>query len=267
MLYSNKINDLIYVLDKLGLKSEISNLQKVADVSLSGGKDDEKNLGKIINIRSNQAVIARARPDVDSPAIMTLKKDDQFEYLNQKENNLIKIKFQDLEGWIPESYAEYSDSKNLIGSEEIESPEEQTASSGRKFHNPIKGLGLKITSKFGWRIHPILKKKMFHSGTDFIAGMNTPLVAIESGIVESTKDRGNAGNTLVLKGSKGREWSYMHLSSFSKKPGDKVMAGEEIGRSGRTGRATGPHLHLQLKINGSATDPVPVLNSLGISAG
>jgi murein DD-endopeptidase MepM/ murein hydrolase activator NlpD len=65
------------------------------------------------------------------------------------------------------------------------------------------------------------------------------------------------GNTIALKHELGASTVYAHLSAFLVRPGERVAAGQPIGRVGATGSATGPHLHFELRVRGAAIDPVP----------
>lgn len=108
-----------------------------------------------------------------------------------------------------------------------------------------------IVSPFGYRIHPVTKKRSFHKGVDFACPVGSPVIASFSGEIKIVrlKDDGNpAGNRLWLYGDFERA-GYFHLDDdgFNVKPGDKVKEGMLLGFSGDTGRVSGPHLHFQLE--------------------
>jgi murein DD-endopeptidase MepM/ murein hydrolase activator NlpD len=120
---------------------------------------------------------------------------------------------------------------------------------------PIKGAP--ITSKFNPnRLHPILKKRMPHNGTDFGAPTGTPLYASSFGTITKLGAYGANGNFIEIEHANGYETGYSHLSRFEAglKVGDKVKREQVVGYVGTTGRSTGPHLHFSAKKNGVFID-------------
>ena len=115
-----------------------------------------------------------------------------------------------------------------------------------------------ITSKFNpQRLHPILKKRMPHNGTDFGAPTGTPVYAASYGKVTKLGNYGANGNFIAIEHPNGYETGYSHLSRFEPglKVGDQVKRAQPIGYVGSTGRSTGPHLHFSAKKNGAFIDP------------
>lgn len=115
-----------------------------------------------------------------------------------------------------------------------------------------------ITSKFNpKRLHPVLKKVMPHTGTDFGAPSGTPVGASSYGTVSFVGNAGPSGNLVKIEHPGGIETGYAHLSRFADgvKVGDKVTRLQVIGYVGSTGRSTGPHLHFTAKKNGEFFDP------------
>lgn len=138
-------------------------------------------------------------------------------------------------------------------------------SKNKEFTSPVVG-DMVVGSGYTMRMHPIYKKLQHHGGLDIKSKNNSPLFAIEDGVISNIKpNNGDAGNSIYLEGGEGREWAYFHLSSFSANKGDRVNRGDVIGRTGSTGAATGPHLHLQLKVNGNKVDPANFFDKMGIS--
>lgn len=103
-----------------------------------------------------------------------------------------------------------------------------------------------------------------HAGTDFAAPSGTPIKALADGIVKKIAyQAGGAGNYIVLQHPDGTMTTYMHLKyKPSLKIGEHVYAGQVIGQVGATGDATGPHLHLEVSINGKKVDPYAYLNQV-----
>ncbi len=122
------------------------------------------------------------------------------------------------------------------------------------WRNPVPGAP--ITSPFGMRMHPVLKKKKLHAGTDFGAPTGTPVHASSFGTVSFVGYAGPAGNVVKIDHPGGIETGYFHLSRFEQglKVGDKVKRMQVIGYVGSTGRSTGPHLHFSAKKDGKYFD-------------
>ena len=123
------------------------------------------------------------------------------------------------------------------------------------FVTPAKGV---LTSRFGPRMHPILKVLKLHKGTDWAAPIGTPVVAAFGGTILAAGDGGTYGNLIKISHPGNLETRYAHLSAFADgiKAGMAVTAGQLIGYIGTTGQSTGPHLHFELYENGVAVDPL-----------
>ena len=115
----------------------------------------------------------------------------------------------------------------------------------------------RITSPFGWRLHPILKRRRFHKGVDFGAPEGTPVLAAEDGVVESIGRQGHYGLYLRIRHGATVETAYAHLASFAPglKAGSPVRRGEVIATVGHTGWATGPHLYYEVIVDGRRVNP------------
>ena len=114
---------------------------------------------------------------------------------------------------------------------------------------------LRVTSRFGFRRHPVLGKYKAHNGIDYGAPTGTPIWAVADGKVIKAGRFGAAGNMVAIDHGNGLQSYYMHLSRINVKSGQQVRQRHMIGRVGSTGRSTGPHLHFGLKQNGAWTDP------------
>ena len=117
--------------------------------------------------------------------------------------------------------------------------------------------GAKISSPFGWRIHPVFHTRLFHKGCDYESRAGTPVMAAADGLVEDVGRRGNYGNYILIRHSGRLETAYAHLAGFapSVSAGTMVRRGEVIGYVGMTGVATGPHLYYEVIVDGRQIDP------------
>lgn len=123
-----------------------------------------------------------------------------------------------------------------------------------------------ISSPFGMRFHPVLKRKQLHNGIDYAAGSGTPVRAAANGTVTFAGPKGPNGNLLSITHASGYETFYAHLLRFAPgiKKGAKVKQRQTIAYVGSTGRSTGPHLHFSLKRHGRFIDPMSQLNGPGL---
>jgi murein DD-endopeptidase MepM/ murein hydrolase activator NlpD len=112
-----------------------------------------------------------------------------------------------------------------------------------------------ISTEFGVRRIMNEKKTSVHRGMDFRGKTGTPVKALNSGTVVLSKDLFYGGNTLIVDHGTGLYSVYMHLSRFNAKEGSSVEKGQTVGFVGSSGRATGPHLHLSVKLNGFSVNP------------
>lgn len=124
--------------------------------------------------------------------------------------------------------------------------------------NPIVGKPY-VTSDYGWRYHPVTKKREFHFGVDLRELISTPIRATASGKVTIAKYSKSAGNYVKIVHEYGFITRYMHLQKIIVNPGQYVKKGQIIGLLGNTGISTGPHLHYEVIINKQQVNPTPFL--------
>jgi len=112
--------------------------------------------------------------------------------------------------------------------------------------------GAKLSSRYGFRIHPILGYNQMHQGTDFAAPIGTPVMASGAGTVEYSGWKGGYGKFISVRHSPVYQTNYAHLQDYAKgiRRGAKVQQGQVIGYLGSTGSSTGPHLHYEVIVNG-----------------
>jgi murein DD-endopeptidase MepM/ murein hydrolase activator NlpD len=133
--------------------------------------------------------------------------------------------------------------------------------SGKRFidRRPLQGGG-RVSSPFGWRVHPIFHTRKLHTGVDLAAPEGTRVYAAADGVVERAGWSSGYGRFILLRHVNGYETAYGHLSRIAAatKVGATVRQGQVIGYVGHTGFATGPHLHFEIRINGHFVDPLSV---------
>lgn len=111
------------------------------------------------------------------------------------------------------------------------------------------------SSGFGWRNDPFRHRARFHSGTDFRGKRGTPILASGDGVVAFTGRLGGYGRMISIDHGGGLVTRYAHLQRITTEEGLVVTAGQPIGTLGSTGRATGPHLHFEVRLDGRPVDP------------
>ncbi len=130
----------------------------------------------------------------------------------------------------------------------------------------------RLSSPYGPRHHPILKRRQMHRGIDWAAPRGTPVRAAGHGVVVAAVPLGAYGRYLRIDHGGAIATAYAHLDGYAKglRPGHAVRQGELIGAVGSTGRATGPHLHYEILVAGRQVDPLaftPVLAAQSAAPG
>ena len=132
---------------------------------------------------------------------------------------------------------------------------------GKRFltRRPLQGGG-RLSSRFGYRVHPIFKTRRLHSGVDLAAPRDTPIYAAGDGVIERAQWVSGYGRYVEMKHVNGFETGYGHMNRIADgiRPGIRVRQGQLIGYVGSTGNSTGNHLHFEIKVNGRFVDPLSV---------
>lgn len=121
---------------------------------------------------------------------------------------------------------------------------------------PVSG---RRTDPFGWRMHPVYRKRLFHAGVDIAAPRGTPIFASQNGTVSYAGWMSGYGKVLMIKHAQGLSTRYGHCSTLRVKQGQVVKKGQIIGAVGATGTATGNHLHFEVRRNGKPVNPMTFL--------
>ena len=246
ILSSNSISDFlnnIYIVqevvkqDKQMLNDLENNKNEVKDKKeiLDKNKEEEK-------VIKDELVKDKENLDKDKIELKNLK-EELVKEEEELEKKLQKIAAQ--------KTAASSDSNNLVNSNSS-----STVISNGSW--PVPGYS-RVSSPFGYRIHPVLGIKKLHTGIDIPAPTGTPTVAVSSGTVIYSGVQGSYGNTVMIQHDNGLVSLYAHNSSLVVKVGDKVKKGQVVAKIGSTGRSTGPHLHFEIRVNGTAQNPLNYL--------
>ena len=134
--------------------------------------------------------------------------------------------------------------------------------SAKKFltRKPVRSHDVRLTSGFGYRMHPVLKRRKMHTGVDWAARRGTPILAAGNGIVEEAGRKGGYGNYVRIRHANGYKTSYAHMHRIATgiRKGTKVRQGQVIGSVGSTGRSTGNHLHFEVLVNNRHVNPMKI---------
>jgi len=125
-----------------------------------------------------------------------------------------------------------------------------------RFGWPVHG---RISSRYGYRYHPVFHRRMMHTGLDIAASRGTPIRAALSGTVIFAGRKGGYGNAVIVEHPNGYETLYGHCSKILVKRGQTVKKGQTIARVGSTGISTGPHVHFEVRKSGKRMNPERVL--------
>jgi murein DD-endopeptidase MepM/ murein hydrolase activator NlpD len=116
----------------------------------------------------------------------------------------------------------------------------------------------RITSGFAMRMHPLMQTWRQHNGVDYGAPQGTPVRAVGDGVVDFAGWRNGYGNVVEIQHGNNRSTLYGHLSRIDVRKGQRAEQGQRLGAVGRTGWATGPHLHFEFRVGGQHQDPLRV---------
>ena len=124
------------------------------------------------------------------------------------------------------------------------------------FHMPLEGA---VTSPYGERIHPVTNETSLHTGIDIDAKEGSKVHAALAGTVTEVKEDEVYGKSMLITHENGYATFSAHLNETCKEANTPIQQGEEIALSGNTGKSTGPHLHFEIRVNGTPVDPQPYL--------
>lgn len=202
------------------------------------------------------AVEAKKAEQESARAIATDKEAELSAKLAEKEQ-LTKELEADIENYkkVYEKARQEEESLKASLSPELSKTTDGTKYTGGKFCWPAPSY-TRISSPYGYRIHPIYKTKKFHTGVDLAAPGGTNILAAADGVVKMSGWNGGYGNCVVVDHGGGLSTLYGHASRLLVTKGQSVKRGEVIAKVGTTGNSTGNHLHFEVLVNGKTTDPM-----------
>lgn len=128
---------------------------------------------------------------------------------------------------------------------------------------PCEKMPSRVSSEYGWRIHPVTGQRKFHNGVDLPVPTGTRLNAMGNGVVTAVGFESGGGNYVRIKYDNGYETFYCHLQKSTVKMGERVECGQQVAVSDNTGKyTTGAHLHMEVKVNGERVNPRDYVSSI-----
>lgn len=235
----------------------VSNLIKNNDETIREIKELQ------VELESKKETLTKQMDEINKNKIIVEEEKGRLDKLNKENKAKVKklIKLQgELSSQIKLTEKEISEleSRGQEINNEIVSSSGGGSYNGSKMAWPVIGYTT-LSSKFGYRIHPISGEKKLHTGIDIPAPAGTPVVAANSGTVIISRYDNSYGNMVAIDHGGGIVSFYAHNTERLVKVGDKVSKGQKISTVGTTGYSTGNHLHFEVKKNGTFVDPMNYL--------
>ena len=226
---------------------EVANAQAALESEKVALEDVRKSL------EEKQAVLAEKRAEADQLLVELNAKGQEFDAMMDDAES----EAEDLIAQIAKKEKEYNEAKEK--EQQASNPNYGSSTPPAHVVNGITWITpckySRVSSAYGWRIHPVYKTWKFHSGIDLAASSGTPIYATRSGTVTTAQYHYSAGNYVTINHGDGFSTSYLHMTHDTVSVGDYVVAGEIIGYVGSTGVSTGPHLHFTMYWNGETINP------------
>jgi len=212
--------------------------------AIAGREDAVAEAARVLQEKSDELAALRAQQAASRAAALAVR---------QQKRGALKGVNKDL------AELERQESQLLAESRALTSVVSGSGSSGSgngSLSWPVSG---PVVSSFGWRIHPILHYRKFHTGIDIAAGYGAPIHSSAAGTVIYASWMGGYGNVIIVDHGDGLSTLYAHQSSLATGNGAHVARGQTVGYVGSTGFSTGPHLHFEVRVNGNPVDPMGYL--------
>lgn len=189
----------------------------------------------------------RTGPSLNSSIIKTVRQGARVQVTDTRDGEWLAVYFNGASGYMFSAYL-------------VEIPELGALflTDATQLHWPVQGPRA-VNSPFGYRRNPFTGRTEFHGGLDLRAPHGTNILAAEAGVVIASGSVTGFGNRIIIEHGNDVQTLYAHNSAILVEVGQAVARGEVIARAGRTGRATGSHLHFELIVDGERIDPSPFL--------
>lgn len=208
----------------------------------------------IINSKKTELEGQRASVEATKVKIEARKKD--LEVATREKENLMSRLQNDIKEY-EKAYDQLNEEAKAIESKIVKLQRNTGPYSGGTMGWPVPAGHTRISSPYGYRIHPIFKTKKLHTGIDIPVPAGTSVMAASDGVVIYSDWLGSYGKAVMVDHGGGIVTLYGHNSSLVAKVGQNVKRGQTIAKAGSTGNSTGPHCHFEVRKNGAYVDPMP----------
>lgn len=271
-----RANDFADLLDRLNMIEEIASADRRRLEQLRQAQETVRQAQEALTaekaemettrleLEEKQTVLAQKRVDADTKLSELHARSEEFKALMDKAEDEDNALMQQ----IAKAEKEYNDAKAKEDAATAPPPAVGGGSSGtmRPPQTVTNGITwtmpcayTRLSSPYGWRIHPVYGYSKFHDGVDLSNVSGTPIVATRSGTVTLAVYSTTAGNYVTINHGDGFSSVYMHMTHYIVRIGQKVSAGQVIGYMGSTGVSTGPHLHFGISYQGYSQNPADYL--------
>ncbi len=230
---------------------------------------DEETLEKLINIRK---FIAETKQQLEENKrqLTAMKEEETVQQVNlkakhnqlQEKQTALKQEEQALLNIENQVVKDADELTKILKKQYADKKAQEIAASAAKYTGgklmwPVSTSYRRISSDFGMRLHPTLKRRLLHTGIDVPAPRGTPIYAATDGRVIHSGWLGSYGYAIIVDHGGGIMTLYGHCSSLVSSKDDSVKRGQVIAKVGSTGRSTGNHVHFEVRKNGEYVDPKP----------
>ncbi len=232
----NKLNEYQYVVENVRATKEVlEGEEELLQLTKQDAQDEEDNLKTIIDEKNRQ---------IEEYKVQIAGQQELIEQYEAEEAAQAAV--------IAAVEAQLKADKNALAEAE------RLHYNGGKFLWPAPDY-TRISSPYGYRIHPISGVKKLHAGVDMASPMGTRILAAYDGKVIAASYNSSMGNYIMIDHGDNLITVYMHASALLVSTGQRVSRGDLIAKVGSTGNSTGPHLHFAVRLNGAYVDPMPYL--------
>ncbi len=260
------------LLDRVSVKGEIAAADERRLEALDEAAKEVEAAQELLAVEKEALEVVRAELDL-AQAEMLVKREEADALLVQLINrgaefdalmDEAELETEELLKEIAQKEKEYNEAKKK--EEEAAKPKPSPGGSSgtggsinAKWSMPIASY-TRLSSPYGWRIHPVYGDRRFHSGVDLAAPEGVAILAARDGVVTSASYHSANGYYVTINHGDGYSTSYLHMTHYTVRVGQTVTAGQKIGECGSTGTSTGPHLHFTVYYNGATVNPAQFYN-------
>ena len=259
VIYENGAESFLeIILNSKGITDLFTRLAVVDSILKHDNGMVEEYRGQIAELDEAKGVVEREKGEqLEAQGILEGKRDE----LKPKQEEQARI-VEELEGDIEELKRQEAAQERAAG--ELQAQIDSALKTPSQSSVPYKGNGkfgfpltsyTRVSSPYGYRIHPITGTRKLHSGIDYAAPYGTSILAAEDGTVLTAGWNSGYGFCVTINHGGGYVTLYGHCSSLLVTAGQKVKKGQTIAKVGSTGNSTGNHLHFEVRVNGSPVDP------------